>query len=245
MGENISSVLQTGHWGPRYQIAVAREMGSAYLSFGRSADRSTRGAKSPNSNQEEEIDMSFSLPELPYAYDALQPYMSAETLEYHHDKHHQTYVTTGKQAAWRVGIRGQEPRGDRGKGALWRQPGAVQQCRSAFQPPGISGTWMKPDGGGAIPGALEKKITEDLGGVDKMEGRFHPGRRDAVRLWLGLDRGEERQKLEIIEGRANGESPLVHWRQANSRRRCLGAFPTISTTAIAGPTISRPSSTIS
>src|SRR5438045_9670384 len=32
--------------------------------------------------------MSFSLPDLPYAYDALAPYMSRETLEYHHDKHH-------------------------------------------------------------------------------------------------------------------------------------------------------------
>ena len=39
--------------------------------------------------------MSFELPPLPYAYDALQPYMSKETLEFHHDKHHQAYVTTG------------------------------------------------------------------------------------------------------------------------------------------------------
>ena len=39
--------------------------------------------------------MSFTLPDLPYAYDALQPYMSKETLEYHHDKHHLAYVTNG------------------------------------------------------------------------------------------------------------------------------------------------------
>ena len=37
----------------------------------------------------------FSLPELPYAYDALAPYMSAETLEFHHDKHHLAYVNNG------------------------------------------------------------------------------------------------------------------------------------------------------
>ena len=36
--------------------------------------------------------MTFSLPPLPYAYDALGPFMSAETLQYHHDKHHQAYV---------------------------------------------------------------------------------------------------------------------------------------------------------
>ncbi len=39
--------------------------------------------------------MTFTLPELPYAYDALDPYMSAETLEFHHDKHHLAYVNTG------------------------------------------------------------------------------------------------------------------------------------------------------
>ena len=39
--------------------------------------------------------MAFELPELPYAYDALAPYMSAETLEFHHDKHHNAYVTAG------------------------------------------------------------------------------------------------------------------------------------------------------
>ena len=39
--------------------------------------------------------MPLELPALPYSYDALTPHMSKETLEYHHDKHHQAYVTTG------------------------------------------------------------------------------------------------------------------------------------------------------
>ena len=38
--------------------------------------------------------MAFELPPLPFAYDGLQPYMSAETLEFHHDKHHNAYVNT-------------------------------------------------------------------------------------------------------------------------------------------------------
>ena len=42
--------------------------------------------------------MSFTLPDLPYAHDALQPFMSKETLEYHHDKHHLAYVTNGNNA---------------------------------------------------------------------------------------------------------------------------------------------------
>jgi len=37
--------------------------------------------------------MSFSLPPLPYALDALEPHISKETLEFHYGKHHQTYVT--------------------------------------------------------------------------------------------------------------------------------------------------------
>src|SRR5688572_17943801 len=45
----------------------------------------------------EETEMSFKLPDLPYAYDALAPYMSRETLEYHHDKHHLAYVNTGNK----------------------------------------------------------------------------------------------------------------------------------------------------
>ena len=42
--------------------------------------------------------MAFTLPDLPYAHDALSPVMSKETLEFHHDKHHQAYVTNGNNA---------------------------------------------------------------------------------------------------------------------------------------------------
>ena len=41
--------------------------------------------------------MTLKLPDLPYAYDALEPYMSAETLHYHHDKHHLAYVENGNK----------------------------------------------------------------------------------------------------------------------------------------------------
>ena len=61
--------------------------------------------------------MAFELPALPYAYEALQPYMSKETLEFHHDKHHQAYVTNGNNLLEGLGPRGQEPRG-RGQAEL-------------------------------------------------------------------------------------------------------------------------------
>ena len=50
--------------------------------------------------------MAFELPELPYAYDALGDFMSAETLEYHHDKHHLAYVTNGNNLLKDSGLEG-------------------------------------------------------------------------------------------------------------------------------------------
>lgn len=40
-----------------------------------------------------DLKMTYTLPELPYAYDALEPYIDVETMHLHHDKHHNTYVT--------------------------------------------------------------------------------------------------------------------------------------------------------
>ena len=106
--------------------------------------------------------MSFSLPELPYAYDALAPYMSRETLEYHHDKHHLAYVDNGNKLA---------------KGTEWENEPVEEVVRGTFgKNQGLFNNagqhynhihfwkWMKPGGGGdKIPGELEKKITADLG----------------------------------------------------------------------------------
>ena len=50
----------------------------------------------------------ITLPALPYAYDALEPHISKETLEYHHDKHHQTYVTNLNNLIKGTDLEGQE-----------------------------------------------------------------------------------------------------------------------------------------
>ncbi len=150
--------------------------------------------------------MSFSLPDLPYAYDALQPYMSAETLEYHHDKHHNTYVTTGNKL-----LEGSEFEGKTLEEIVKGSHGVNQ---ALFNNAGQHfnhlhfWNWMKPNGGGAIPGALEKKITEDLGGVDKMKEDFIQAgvtQFGSGWAWIAVKNG----KLEIMKT-ANGESPLVH-----------------------------------
>ena len=79
--------------------------------------------------------MTFTLPELPYAYDALQPFMSKETLEFHHDKHHKAYVDKGNEllAGYRPRRQIARRRDDRRlQGQI--QSRLVQSTRSALQP---------------------------------------------------------------------------------------------------------------
>ena len=64
--------------------------------------------------------VTFKLPELPYAYDALGPYMSKETLEFHHDKHHQAYVDNGNKVA--------------GAGSKYEGKSIEDICKAAFAP---------------------------------------------------------------------------------------------------------------
>ena len=77
--------------------------------------------------------MAFELPPLPYAYDALGPYMSKETLEFHHDKHHQAYVTNGNKLLEGKGLEVLEPRGH-------RQGSVRQGCRASSTMPASTTT---------------------------------------------------------------------------------------------------------
>lgn len=151
--------------------------------------------------------MAFTLPDLPYAYDALQPYMSAETLEFHHDKHHQAYVTKGNELAEAAGM------GDKtveevcvasfgSNQALFNNAGQHFNHIHFWN-------WMKPNGGGtSIPGKLAGMIDSDLGGFDKFRADFIAagvGQFGSGWAWLALKDG----KLEI-QKTPNGENPLVH-----------------------------------
>jgi len=115
--------------------------------------------------------MTFSLPNLPYAHDALAPHMSKETLEYHHDKHHQAYVTNGNNA-----LKGTE---FEGKSLEEIVKGSFNKNAAVFNNAGQHynhlhfWNWMKPNGGGSnLPGRLEKKINDDLGGFEKFKTDF-------------------------------------------------------------------------
>ena len=150
--------------------------------------------------------MAFTLPDLPYAYDALGPYMSAETLEFHHDKHHNAYVTAGN------GMIDGTPYADMSledvvvkshgdNAGLFNQAGQHYNHIHFWN-------WMKPNGGGAIPGNLEAKIIADLGSVEAFRDAFIKAGMTQFGsgwCWLALKDG----KLEIMKT-PNGENPLIH-----------------------------------
>jgi Fe-Mn family superoxide dismutase len=149
--------------------------------------------------------MSFSLPDLPYAHDALAPHMSRETLEYHHDKHHQAYVTALNNLVKGTEFEGKSLEevvtGSYGKNqAIFNNAGQHYNHTHFWK-------WMKP-GGSKIPGELEKAIVADLGSIEKMKEEFVQagvGQFGSGWCWLAVKDG----KITVTKT-PNGENPLVH-----------------------------------
>lgn len=151
--------------------------------------------------------MSFELPELPYAYDALGDFMSAETLEFHHDKHHMAYVTNGNNLLKDSGLEGKSLE-EIVKESFGTNAGLFNNAAQHYNHIHFW-KWMKPVANESkIPGALAAKIDEDLGGMDKFRADFiNAGLTQfgSGWCWLSLKDG----KLEVTKT-ANGENPLVH-----------------------------------
>jgi Fe-Mn family superoxide dismutase len=150
--------------------------------------------------------MTFKLPDLPYAHDALAPYMSKETLEYHHDKHHLAYVNNGNNALKGTDLEGKSLE-EIVKASFGKNPAIFNNAGQHYNHLHFW-KWMKPNGGGKIPGELEKKIIADLGSVDKMKEEFiaaGTGQFGSGWAWLAVKDGKI-----IVSKTPNGESPLVH-----------------------------------
>lgn len=118
--------------------------------------------------------MAFTLPDLPYAHDALAPHgMSAETLEYHHDLHHNAYVTNGNKAI---------------EGTEWENKSLEEIIKGTYNPDAvaqngifnnISQLWnhnqfweMMSPGATAMPSELESAIKENFESVDEFKTQF-------------------------------------------------------------------------
>ena len=119
--------------------------------------------------------MAHTLPELPYAYDALQPHVDAQTMEIHHTKHHNAYVTNLNNAlADHAALQA------KGIEDLLREIEQVPEAiRTAVQNNGgghanhsLFWTVMKSGGGGQPAGALADALKSALGGFDAFREKF-------------------------------------------------------------------------
>jgi Fe-Mn family superoxide dismutase len=180
--------------------------------------------------------MTFELPDLPFAYDALSPYMSSETFEFHHDKHHAAYVTNGNKLLEGSGIESKslEEIIVSSEGGLFNN--AAQHWNHSF-------FWncLSPNGGGtSLPQSIQSKIDEDLGGYESFKANFVEAcvtQFGSGWGWLTLDNNTG--KLEITKtGNAGvpfteGKTPLLTcdvWEHAyyidyrNARPKYVEAF---------------------
>lgn len=154
--------------------------------------------------------MTYTLPELPYAYDALEPYIDVETMHLHHDKHHNTYVTNLNAAIEKYPELGEKSVED-----LISDMNAIpEDIRTAVRNNGGGHAnhtffWeiMAPNAGGQPTGAIKEAIDETFGSFDEMKAAFKTaatGRFGSGWAWLVVNNG----KLEITST-PNQDSPLM------------------------------------
>lgn len=155
--------------------------------------------------------MAYSLPQLPYAYDALEPNIDTQTMEIHHTKHHQTYINNINAAI---------------EGTEWEKLSVEALVSKVNEVPAelknnvinnagghanhsLFWTVMSPQGGGEpikeIAGAIEK----DIGGFEKFKEAFTKAaltRFGSGWAWLSVTP----EKKVIVESSANQDSPLMN-----------------------------------
>lgn len=154
--------------------------------------------------------MDYTLPALPYAYDALEPHIDARTMEIHHTKHHQAYITNALNA-----LDGLDALKALPVEALLRDISQVPEDKRQALINNAGGhhnhslfwTMLSPQGGGAPSGALATAIASAFGSFDSFKEQF--GKAALTRFgsgwaWLELAGG----KLQIVST-ANQDSPLL------------------------------------
>ena len=154
--------------------------------------------------------MAYTLPELGYAYDALEPHIDARTMEIHHTKHHQTYITNANAAL---------------EGTQWAdmpvealiadldalpedKRGPLRNNAGGHANHSLFWTVMSPDGGGNPVGDVAKHIDSDLGGFDAFKEAFTKAaltRFGSGWAWLSVDKAGTLK----VESSANQDNPLM------------------------------------
>lgn len=154
--------------------------------------------------------MAFELPQLPYAYDALEPHIDKETMNIHHTKHHNTYVTNLNAA-----LEGNEELLSKSVEEVVANLDAVPEAaRTAVRNNGgghanhsLFWTILSPNGGGAPTGDLAAAIDSKFGSLDNFKAEFAKAattRFGSGWAWLVVNNGE----LEVTST-PNQDSPLM------------------------------------
>ena len=153
--------------------------------------------------------MAFTLPELPYAYDSLEPYIDAQTMHLHHDKHHQAYVDKLNAAV--DGTEWANKTIDDIVASLNDVPeairGAVRNNGGGHYNHTLFWEWMSGDGGGAPEGELAAAIDDTFGSFSDFKTKFEAAgvaRFGSGWVWLIEDAGA----LSIVST-ANQDSPVT------------------------------------
>ncbi len=149
--------------------------------------------------------MAFELPKLPYAFNALEPHIDAKTMEIHHDKHHQAYVTNLNKAI--EGTDAEKLSIEEICKNISKYPVAVRNNGGGHYNHSLFWEIMAPNAGGMPTGDLAKAIETDLGGFEKFKTDFSNA--GATRFgsgwaWLCVKEG----KLAICST-PNQDNPLM------------------------------------
>ena len=150
--------------------------------------------------------MAFTLPKLPYAYEALEPYIDARTMEIHHTKHHNAYTTNLNAALATAGVEGKSIEEilqnlDMNNAALRNNAGGYYNHNLFWEV-------MSPNGGGKPTGELAKAIDEAFGSFEGFKEAF--SKAAATRFgsgwaWLCVHKGG---KVEVCST-PNQDNPLM------------------------------------
>jgi Fe-Mn family superoxide dismutase len=157
--------------------------------------------------------MAYTLPPLPYAYNALEPHIDARTMEIHHTKHHQAYINNVNKA-----LEGHADLAALSIEDLIRRLATVpESIRGAVRNNGgghanhcLFWTVLSPQGGGQPTGALAEAIQGTFGSFENFQTQFNQAattRFGSGWAWLSVDSG----KL-VVESTPNQDSPLSEGR---------------------------------
>ena len=152
--------------------------------------------------------MAFTLPELPYSKDALAPHISAETLEYHHGKHHKAYVDNLNKL-----LDGKPEACKSLEEVIMSSDGGVFNNAAQIWNHTFYWSSMKPNGGGKPTGDLAAAIDRDFGSFDKFKEEFAHGRHRRSSAPAGRGSSLEGGKLKVTKT-PNADLPMKHGQKA-------------------------------